>query len=63
MYGCSDFKTSSNGEVDDREEGENNDDSEADSNASSGEYEVLKLVDICYGDPNDEGKSGLHFQV
>ncbi|KAF3642124.1 DNA (cytosine-5)-methyltransferase CMT2 [Capsicum annuum] len=63
LYGCSDFKTSSNGEVDDREEGENNDDSEADSNASSGEYEVLKLVDICYGDPNDEGKSGLHFQV
>ncbi|KAJ8427935.1 hypothetical protein Cgig2_023311 [Carnegiea gigantea] len=27
------------------------------------EYEVAKLVDICYGDPNDTGKRGLHFQV
>lgn len=63
LYGCSDFKTSSNGELDDRDEGENNDDSQAGSNASSEEYEVLKLVDICYGDPNNEGKSGLHFKV
>uniref|UniRef100_M1BL20 DNA (cytosine-5-)-methyltransferase n=2 Tax=Solanum tuberosum TaxID=4113 RepID=M1BL20_SOLTU len=62
-YGCSDIKTSSNGELDDRDEGENNDDSQSGSNASSGEYEVLRLVDICYGDPNDEGKSGLHFKV
>ncbi|XP_055819789.1 DNA (cytosine-5)-methyltransferase CMT2-like [Solanum dulcamara] len=62
-YGCSDIKTSSNGELDDRDEGENNDDSQAGSNASSGEYEVLRLVDICYGDPNNEGKSGLHFKV
>ncbi|KAH0649567.1 hypothetical protein KY290_033256 [Solanum tuberosum] len=62
-YGCSDIKTSSNGELDDRDEGENNDDSQSGSNASSGEYEVLRLVDICYGDPNNEGKSGLHFKV
>lgn len=27
------------------------------------EFEVAKLVDICYGDPNDTGKCGLHFQV
>lgn len=30
---------------------------------SSGEYEVSCLVDICYGDPNESGKSGLHFKV
>lgn len=27
------------------------------------EYEVASLVDICYGDPNESGKHGLHFQV
>ncbi|XP_069143812.1 DNA (cytosine-5)-methyltransferase CMT2 isoform X2 [Solanum lycopersicum] len=62
-YGCSDIKTSSNIELDDRDEGENNDDSQSGSNASSGEYEVLRFVDICYGDPNNDGKSGLHFKV
>lgn len=30
---------------------------------SSDEYEVASLVDICYADPNDSGKDGLHFQV
>ncbi|CAA0820434.1 DNA (cytosine-5)-methyltransferase CMT2 [Striga hermonthica] len=29
----------------------------------SGEYEVSRLVDICYGDPNDTGKCELHFKV
>ncbi|XP_058103901.1 DNA (cytosine-5)-methyltransferase CMT2-like isoform X2 [Magnolia sinica] len=28
-----------------------------------GEYEVLKLVDICYGDPCKMGKRGLRFKV
>jgi hypothetical protein len=27
------------------------------------EYEVWKLVDICYGDPNNIGNRGLHFKV
>ncbi|XP_030453904.2 DNA (cytosine-5)-methyltransferase CMT2 isoform X2 [Syzygium oleosum] len=27
------------------------------------EYEVSSLVDICYGDPNQIGKPGLHFKV
>lgn len=27
------------------------------------EFEVLKLVDICYGDPADTGNRGLHFKV
>ncbi|CAL9174592.1 unnamed protein product [Musa hybrid cultivar] len=30
---------------------------------SDGEYEVLKIVDICYGDPTSTGKSGLKFKV
>ncbi|KAL7003786.1 MAD2L1-binding protein [Sarracenia purpurea var. burkii] len=29
----------------------------------TGEYEVASLVDICYGDPSETGKRGLHFQV
>ncbi|KAG6469020.1 hypothetical protein ZIOFF_073717 [Zingiber officinale] len=33
------------------------------SNISKGEYEVSKIVDICYGDPADEGKPGLKFKV
>ncbi|KAL0393740.1 UNVERIFIED_CONTAM: DNA (cytosine-5)-methyltransferase CMT2 [Sesamum latifolium] len=34
-----------------------------DREVSSGEYEVSCLVDICYGDPGDRGKCGLHFKV
>lgn len=30
---------------------------------SSDEYEVASLVDICYGDPNKNGKIGIHFKV
>lgn len=30
---------------------------------ATGEYEVSKLVDICYGDPNKTGKRGLNFKV
>ncbi|XP_038980599.1 DNA (cytosine-5)-methyltransferase CMT2-like isoform X2 [Phoenix dactylifera] len=29
----------------------------------AGEYEVLRLVDICYGDPTNVGKRGLKFKV
>ncbi|XP_020573746.1 DNA (cytosine-5)-methyltransferase CMT2-like [Phalaenopsis equestris] len=31
--------------------------------SSSKEYEVLKLMDICYGDPTESGKHGLKFKV
>ncbi|KAK9732478.1 hypothetical protein RND81_04G002600 [Saponaria officinalis] len=31
--------------------------------SSSDEFEVANLVDICYGDPNESGDHGLHFQV
>ncbi|RWR86840.1 DNA cytosine-5-methyltransferase CMT2-like protein isoform X1 [Cinnamomum micranthum f. kanehirae] len=34
-----------------------------DNKVPSGEYEVLKLVDICYGDPNKTGNRGLKFKV
>ncbi|KAL9177383.1 hypothetical protein ABFS82_01G055000 [Erythranthe guttata] len=37
--------------------------SDSDSEESSEEYEVSFLVDICYGDPNKNGKCGLHFKV
>ncbi|KAK4490834.1 hypothetical protein RD792_001549 [Penstemon davidsonii] len=34
-----------------------------DTEVSSGELEVSHLVNICYGDPNEKGKHGLHFMV
>ncbi|KAL7183406.1 hypothetical protein ACSBR2_025750 [Camellia fascicularis] len=37
--------------------------SKNDHKTPKGEYEVASLVDICYGDPNETGKRGLHFQV
>ncbi|XP_028100036.1 DNA (cytosine-5)-methyltransferase CMT2-like isoform X6 [Camellia sinensis] len=37
--------------------------SKNDHKTRKGEYEVASLVDICYGDPNETGKRGLHFQV
>ncbi|KAF3950783.1 hypothetical protein CMV_023507 [Castanea mollissima] len=39
------------------------DESSSDDEFSSGEYEVSRLVDICYGNPNRKGKRGLHFKV
>ncbi|XP_078173735.1 DNA (cytosine-5)-methyltransferase CMT2-like isoform X2 [Carex rostrata] len=33
------------------------------SSSDEEEYEVWKLVDICYGDPNNHGNRGLHFKV
>ncbi|KAL6501795.1 hypothetical protein OROGR_026928 [Orobanche gracilis] len=35
---------------------------QSDKDGSSGEYEVLCLVDICYGDHSKSGKCGLHFK-
>ncbi|KAK6926146.1 Chromo domain [Dillenia turbinata] len=34
-----------------------------DDNTPSNEFEVESLIDICYGDPRECGKRGLHFQV
>lgn len=44
-------------EVDGEEEEDDN------SPVPSGEFEVGKLLAICYGDPNKLKKSGLHFKV
>lgn len=42
----------------------NNSNKNKSSSSSDGEeYEVWKLVDICYGDPNNHGNRGLHFKV
>ncbi|GMH09899.1 hypothetical protein Nepgr_011740 [Nepenthes gracilis] len=34
-----------------------------DSSVPPGEFEVGKLLAVCYGDPNNVGKSGLYFKV
>ena len=39
------------------------DENSSDDDFSSGEYEVSRLVGICYGNPNRKGKRGLHFKV
>lgn len=38
-------------------------DHDDESPVSSGEYEVEKLLSICYGDPNEIEKTGLYFEV
>ncbi|XP_015575099.1 DNA (cytosine-5)-methyltransferase CMT2 isoform X2 [Ricinus communis] len=42
---------------------EENDNSLSDNDITPGEYEVSKLVDLCYGDPDNIGKRGLKFKV
>ncbi|KAK7360619.1 hypothetical protein VNO77_02626 [Canavalia gladiata] len=32
-------------------------------NIPTGEFEVSRIIDICYGDPNETGKRGLHLKV
>ena len=46
-------------------QGSDSDESEVDDGVvpSEGEYEVQKLLAICYGDPNKNKKTGLYFQV
>jgi DNA (cytosine-5)-methyltransferase 1 len=41
----------------------NNDEDDENENLPEGTFEVEKLVDICYGDPNSTGKAGLWFKV
>ncbi|KAK1669452.1 hypothetical protein QYE76_057611 [Lolium multiflorum] len=40
----------------------NNDEDDENENLPEGTFEVEKLVDICYGDPNSTGKAGLWFK-
>ncbi|KAI4327996.1 hypothetical protein L6164_020396 [Bauhinia variegata] len=44
------------------EEEKEQDNSDSD-NIPDGEYEVSRLVDICYGDPSEAGRRGLYFKV
>lgn len=44
-----------------RETGESS--SSSDDDSESEDYEVEKLVDICYGDPDKTGNNGLKFKV
>ncbi|XP_042034532.1 DNA (cytosine-5)-methyltransferase CMT2-like isoform X2 [Salvia splendens] len=50
-------------EIDELQEAEEACLSSSDTEESSDEYEISHLVDICYGDPNESGKCGLHFKV
>ncbi|KAF9624114.1 hypothetical protein IFM89_008052, partial [Coptis chinensis] len=38
-------------------------DSHGDQKIPSGEYEVSRIVDICYGDPSEIGKRGLRLKI
>lgn len=38
-------------------------DTDDDLEATPDEYEVSRLVDICYGDPSESGERGLKFKV
>ncbi|KAH7843378.1 hypothetical protein Vadar_015896 [Vaccinium darrowii] len=58
----SDKLEDSNSEVNSLDCNEEADDDD-DSSVSPGEYEVEKLLSICYGDPNQTKKRGLHFEV
>ncbi|XP_073055558.1 DNA (cytosine-5)-methyltransferase 1-like [Primulina eburnea] len=49
-------------ELDELVEAEGNG-NQCDEEVSSDEYEVSNLVDICYGDPSENGKCGLHLKV
>ncbi|KAL3497951.1 hypothetical protein ACH5RR_040683 [Cinchona calisaya] len=62
-YVFNDIKNPVEGGQDNLGEGENGENSKADSEEPDEEFEVSSLVDICYGDPNETGKQGLHFKV
>ncbi|XP_031493458.1 DNA (cytosine-5)-methyltransferase CMT3-like isoform X2 [Nymphaea colorata] len=42
---------------------DNDDPEDEDEKLASGEYEVAKIVGVCYGDPSECGKRGLKFKV
>jgi len=45
------------------EAGEEADDEATDDSPDSEVFEVERLLSICYGDPNEDGKPGLYFRV
>ncbi|XP_027180268.1 DNA (cytosine-5)-methyltransferase CMT2-like [Coffea eugenioides] len=62
-YIFNDLKNPPEDGTDNQIEGESNETSKLANEDPDGEYEVSCLVDICYGDPNETGKHGLHFKV
>ncbi|KAK6149247.1 hypothetical protein DH2020_016772 [Rehmannia glutinosa] len=62
---CKEFNLVGSKEVELEQHDMESDDSEIDDGpvVPSGEFEVEKLVAICYGDPNNLKKHGLHFKV
>ncbi|CAI9095176.1 OLC1v1031059C2 [Oldenlandia corymbosa var. corymbosa] len=62
-YVFNNLKEFHEGGTDDRRRGGSSRNSESDHKDPDEEYEVSSLIDICYGDPNETGKSGVHFKV
>ncbi|KAL3500066.1 hypothetical protein ACH5RR_039159, partial [Cinchona calisaya] len=62
-YVFADLKNPHEHSPDNLSKGESSEISELADNVPAGEFEVSCLVDICYGDPNETGKRGLHFKV
>ncbi|XP_021762072.1 DNA (cytosine-5)-methyltransferase CMT2-like isoform X1 [Chenopodium quinoa] len=56
-------KSMSSPRVQSQLQSQKSDNSRSETKTSSNEYEVACLTDICYGDPNESGKPGLHFEV
>lgn len=49
-----------NGDDEEEEEGDDNDE---EAGEDSENFEVEKILDVCYGDPKDTDKRGLYFKV
>ncbi|XP_042459718.1 DNA (cytosine-5)-methyltransferase 1-like isoform X2 [Zingiber officinale] len=61
---CTNYCVFGNKSLNEEESDSNGSDDELDSNPPNGEeFEVEKLVGICYGDPNNIGKVGIKFKV
>ncbi|KAG5524386.1 hypothetical protein RHGRI_031145 [Rhododendron griersonianum] len=62
-YVLSNLDTTHESRAEDTTEVKINEYSPSDVKSRAGEYEVLRLVDICYGDTGKRGKRGLKFKV
>lgn len=62
-YVLSNLDTTHECRAEDTTEVKINEYSPSDVKSRAGEYEVLRLVDICYGDTGKRGKRGLKFKV
>ncbi|KAL1550055.1 Alpha-1,3-mannosyltransferase cmt1 [Salvia divinorum] len=63
---CKKFNVVGSKDIEIEPQGSDSDESEVDDGVvapAEGEYEVQKLLAICYGDPNQKKKTGLYFKV